>query len=48
MIRISKCSVWYRCYREDSELAVPIDMQEHKLLHELFICYGWIGGLNNE
>lgn len=21
-----------------------IDMQEHQLLHELFICYGWIGG----
>lgn len=20
-----------------------LSMQEHKLLHELFICYGWIG-----
>ena len=42
MIRISKYSVWYRCYREDSELAVPIDMEEHKLLNELFTIWGWL------
>jgi hypothetical protein len=42
MIRISKYSMWYRSYFEDSELAVPIDMQEHKLLNELFSIWGWL------
>ena len=43
MIRISKYFiVFYRCYREDSELAPLIDKQEHKLLTELFQIYGWL------
>lgn len=42
IIRISKYSMWYRSYCEDSGLAVPIDMEEHKLLNELFSIWGWL------
>lgn len=42
IIRISKYSMWYWSYCEDSGLAVPIDMEEHKLLNELFSIWGWL------
>ena len=44
VLSISKVSQWYSCSMPSSgRLSIPIDMQEHQLLHELFICYGWIG-----
>ena len=41
-IRISKYSRWYSAYEEDERVSIPIDMQEHKLLHELFTCWRWL------
>ena len=44
VLEISKLNHWYSCYvyNESTKLSVPIDMQEHQLLHELFICWGWL------
>lgn len=42
IIRISKRPKNYKCYWKDSELASVIDIQEHKLLTELFIIWGWL------
>lgn len=42
MIRISKYSKAYKCYDEDSKLALPIEIEEHKLLTELFSIWGWL------
>ena len=42
IIRISKSSKCYKCYEEDSKLALPIEIEEHKLLTELFTIWGWL------
>ena len=42
VIRISKYSKEYKCYWKDRQLASVIDMQEHKLLTELFTIWGWL------
>ena len=43
VLSISKLSQWYSCSIPSSgRLSIPIDMQEHKLLHELFICWRWL------
>lgn len=42
ILRISRCSILYRYYREDSELALPIKIKEHKLLNELYSIWGWL------
>ena len=41
-IRISKYSKWYRCYDKYNKLALPVTMQEHKLLTELFQIWNWL------
>ena len=43
ILSISKLSQWYSCSIPSSgSLSVPIDMQEHKLLTELFNIWGWL------
>lgn len=42
IIRISKCSKTYKSYEGDSKLALPIEIEEHKLLNELFSIWGWL------
>lgn len=37
--RVSKC---YNCYWKENLLRSNIDMQEHKLLHELFTIWEWL------
>lgn len=45
VISISKVSQWYSCSIPSSgRLAIPINMQEHKLLTELFTIWGWLNG----
>ena len=42
IIDISKINRVYRCYFEYDEVICCIEMEEHKLLHELFECWGWL------
>lgn len=42
MMRISKMTKKYKCYDEYSKLAIPIEIEEHKLLTELFSIWGWL------
>ena len=45
ILTISKVSRWYYYKGYDylnKEIAVHIDMQEHKLLNELFTIWGWL------
>lgn len=44
-ITISKLTRWYSCKNYDylgKEITVHIDMQEHKLLTDLFKIWGWL------
>jgi hypothetical protein len=47
IIEIDKACKRYQCYYYNEEtqyleLSTYIEMQEHKLLNELFICWGWL------
>lgn len=46
ILMISKVSRWYSCKTPSDKdyeyLSVPINMQEHKLLNELFTIWGWL------
>ena len=41
-IKFKKLSKVYHTYYEDSKLQSTINMQEHKLLNELFSIWGWL------
>ena len=36
------CVVWIDKTTKEYSLTCYLDMQEHKLLNELFMCYGWL------
>lgn len=47
IIEIDKACKRYQCYYYNEEtqyleLSTYITMQEHKLLNELFVCWGWL------
>ena len=43
VLTISKLSKWYHCcLPQANEYRLPIDMDDHKLLHELFKIWGWL------
>ena len=41
-IKFKELSKVYHTYFEDSKLHSTINMQEHKLLNELFSIWGWL------
>ena len=43
VMRIDRITKEYKLYMESAnDIAVPIKLKEHKLLHELFKCWGWL------
>ena len=41
-INVDKHFQTYCCYASRGETICPIELQEHKLLNELFTIWGWI------
>lgn len=41
-IRIDLMKKQYNCFNDFYKFEENITMQEHQLLHELFICWGWL------
>ena len=41
-IIVAKYTRCYECYCDEDRESYVIDMLEHKLLHELFECWGWL------
>lgn len=35
------CAIWIDKLTKEYSMSCCLDMQEHKLLNELFICWGW-------
>lgn len=42
VIFIDKKHYEYKCYYKETGLPIPILLHEHKLLNELFECWGWL------
>ena len=36
------CAIWIDKLTKEYSMSCCLDMQEHKLLNELFICWGWL------